>query len=84
MSVPLAVFSIFSLFFFRFHFHGLKSFPMAANLDLRSAGGVATTEVLLLPMELDFTSPFFFLSESKFGVLLNNAQTNVKCRNLDI
>ena len=61
--LPAAVFSIFSLFFFLFHFQGLKILPMAANLeDFLSTGGVAVTEPLL-PIELDFKLPFFFLSE---------------------
>ena len=37
---PTACFSIFSLvFFFRFHFHGLKSLPSIDSLLLRSTGG---------------------------------------------
>ena len=70
--LPAAVFSIFSLFFFRFHFQGLKILPMADNLDFLSTGGVAVTEPLF-PIELDFKLPFFFLSVKQNKKTMNSA-----------
>lgn len=56
---PLAALSIFSLFFFRFHFQGLNIFPMEENLLFLSGGGVCCVVALSVA---DFISPFFFLS----------------------
>lgn len=59
---PFAALSIFSLFFFRFHFQGLNILPMEENLLFLSGGGVCCVVVLSVA---DFISPFFFLSEKK-------------------
>lgn len=59
-DLPTTVFSILSLFFFRFHFHGLKILPKAWKRLLRSGGGAAG---VLECKELDLTSPFL-LTES--------------------
>lgn len=53
---PTAVFSIRSLFFFLFHFHGLKILPKAWKRLLRSAGGVLACRLL------DLASPFLLAS----------------------
>lgn len=44
IHLPTAFLTIFSLFFFFFHFHGLNIFPSAANLLFRSGGGVFWTQ----------------------------------------
>jgi hypothetical protein len=55
--------SNFSDFFFRFHFHGLKSLPNAENLDLvRSTGGVRAPEPRLFVRTVE---PFCFLAATK-------------------
>lgn len=51
-----------SLFFFRFHFQGLKILPMAWNRLLRSAGGC---EVVV--SELGLASPFLLESGQEIG-----------------
>lgn len=66
---PFAALSIFSLFFFRFHFQGLNILPMEENLLFLSGGGVCCVVVLSVA---DFISPFFFLSEKKKSNTLNN------------
>lgn len=54
--------SNFSLFFFLFHFHGLKSLPSAENLLFLSRGGVLVPEPRLLVRS---AVPFCFLAVTR-------------------
>lgn len=62
--------SNFSDFFFRFHFHGLKSLPKAENLDLvRSAGGVRAPDPRLFVRTAE---PFCFFAATKHSKCHSN------------
>lgn len=53
--------SNFSLFFFRRHFHGLKSLPSALNLLFRSSGGVLALRLCVLRVLV----PLCFFTEKR-------------------
>lgn len=64
--------SNFSLFFFLFHFHGLKSLPSAENLLFLSRGGVLVPEPRLLVRS---AVPFCFLAVTRHHHVSEQTQT---------
>lgn len=62
-------------FFFRFHFHGLKSLPKAENLLFLSSGGVRVPEPRLLARL--YAAPFCFFAAKRKAKIQLGANTNI-------